>query len=666
MRVTNCARSLACGPLPLLGALLFVYLLAPIVAFVVRLGGGVSVPSGMFSALAASLATASVATAIVLALGTPLAYMLSRGDGAISRVLLALVALPLALPPLFSGILLLYVFGPLTFLGRLFGGGLSDSYVGIVLAQSFVAAPFLVIAARAAFAAVDPALEDVAASLGHGRLARFMRVAVPAALPGIAAGAMLMWLRAFGEFGATLILAYHPYALPVFTYVQFDETGIPATLAPIAAALIAALLVLLAVQLRTPVLRRRRRAGARLRRLEKPDAERSFATRSAGTRPGDSPATLDFALSKRLGSFSLELAHDAQSRRLALLGPSGAGKTLTLRMLAGLLASDGEGRVRLGGERLDPLPPERRGLGYVPQQPALLPRRTVWSQVNFGVDADPALAATWLARLGLAGLEDRYPEELSGGQQRRVALARALACAPTVLLLDEPFTGLDAPVRDRLRRDLRRLQREAGISTLIVTHDPEEAALLADELLVIGDGRLLQAGTRSEVFRSPRSPEVAALLGIANTHDGVVVAHGLIEAGGAQLRAPTAAIEIGSEVVWSVRPERIRLLGVDGGGSSGADARGGEGGRDASGADGTAHEAVLLDDVDLGAVRELTVGLGELELTLRTAGEAPLAIGEHVHVALEAGAISVWEAGSSGKMELEPVGRALGERGEMP
>lgn len=672
------ARGLARGPLPLLAALLLAYLLAPIVAFLVRLGGGLAVPSGMGAALAGSLATASVSAVLVTLLGTPLAYLLARGDGALPRVLLALVALPLALPPLFSGILLLYVFGPLTFLGRLFGGGLSDSYVGIVLAQSFVSAPFLVVAARAAFAAVDPALEDVAATLGHGPLSRFARVAVPAALPGIAAGAMLTWLRAFGEFGATLILAYHPYALPVFTYVQFDETGIPATLAPIAAALGAALVVLLAVQLRASLPRRRRRgaaagrAGGRRSLLREPSVPGDPRTdpsvpgdpraepsvpgdpRAPGSLPaaagarvpvpapaapahGEQAATLGFSVSRALGGFSLELAHTGAARTLALLGPSGAGKTLTLRLLAGLLATEGEGEVLLGSQRLDRIPVERRGIGYVPQHPALLPRRTVWAQASFGVGADERLVAEWLRRLGLAGLEDRYPHELSGGQQRRVALARALACSPRLLLLDEPFSGLDSPVRDRLRRDVRRLQREAGLITVIVTHDPEEAALLADELLVIGDGRLLQAGTRSEVFRAPRTPEVAALLGIVNTHTGVVVGRGTIETGGVLLHADTGAIDRGAEVVWSVRPERILLL--EDGASAGGEERFGA----APAADGAVHEAVLLDDVDLGATRELTVELGGgLELTLRTTRELPLAVGGSVRVALPADAVTVW------------------------
>jgi ABC-type sulfate/molybdate transport systems ATPase subunit/ABC-type sulfate transport system permease component len=596
----------ASSPLPWLGGLLALYLLAPIVAFVVRLGKGVSAAPGVGGALATSLLTATISAALIALLGTPLAYVLSRMRGPLGRLLTALVALPLALPPLIGGLLLLYVLGPRTQLGELFDHQLTETRLGIVLAQTFVAAPFLVIVARAAFASVDPAFEDVAASLGHGRLARFWRVAVPAALPAIGAGLLLAWLRSFGEFGATVILAYHPYSLPVFTFVQFDETGLPATVLPIALALGSALAVLLLVNVRLPRRRRAYRAVAA--------AGPRASTRALDTR-------LDFALTKRLGEFTLAISHNARTSRIALLGASGAGKTLTLRLLSGLTRPAAGGRVMFGRRSLLQLPPERREIGYVPQQPALLPWRTVWQQVNFGVAADPALAAWWIERLELAGLEDRYPDELSGGQQRRVALARALAIAPRMLLLDEPFSGLDAPVRDGLRRELRRLQREQGLSTVLVTHDAEEAALLAEEIVVLDDGHVLQAGTRESVFEAPASPRVAALLGIGNTHRAVVLTPHQISCEQAALDVTAHGLPTGADVVFSIRPERIAI-----------DAEGG-------------YEAVVLDVADLGTARELTIALdGTLELTLRTLERVEPRAGEAVRVAIDPAAIALWPA----------------------
>jgi molybdate transport system permease protein len=330
--------------------------------------------------------------------------------------------------------------------------------------------------------------------------------------------------------------------------------------------------------------------------------------------------SLEFALSKRLGSgFSLDLAHRGRSPRLALLGASGAGKTLTLRLLSGLESMEPGGYVRAGAQRIDRLTAEHRGIGYVPQHASLMPRLTVWRQVIFGANARPSLAAWWMKRLDLTGLEERYPDELSGGQQRRVALARALATEPACLLLDEPFSGLDAPVRNRLGRELRRLQHEVGLSTVIVTHDPEEAALLADEIIVIDDGRALQAGSRESVFHAPLSPRIAALLGIVNAHHGRIVAPGCVASNGAGIHAPTGELTEGREVIWCIRPERVSVC-----------------------PDGD-YNAILLDCIDLGPFRELTVCLdGTLELTVRTSDSPRLRNGEAVSVALAPEDISIW------------------------
>jgi molybdate transport system permease protein len=245
----------------------------------------------------------------------------------------------------------------------------------------------------------------------------------------------------------------------------------------------------------------------------------------------------------------------------------------------------------------------------------------VWSQVTFGSTASPALAAWWLRRLGLSGLERRYPDELSGGQARRVAIARALAIEPSLLLLDEPFTGIDAPVRDRLRRELRRLQLETDLATVIVTHDPQEAAMLADEIIILSGGRILQAGSREAVFHAPDSPRVARFLGIANAHRGTVLAPGVIGSNGLTVRARTRTLAPGSEVVWSVRPERI-VLRPDG-----------------------HYEATLIDDVDLGTTRELLISIGNyLELLVRTDRRCALKIKAHYRIDIAAEDIHVWPA----------------------
>jgi ABC-type sulfate/molybdate transport systems ATPase subunit/ABC-type sulfate transport system permease component len=592
------------SPLPWLGALLAIYLIAPIAAFLVRLRHGAPSTQGLGGALLTSVLTATISTAIIALLGIPLAYTLARARGKIASALTVLVALPLALPPLMSGILLLYLVGPYTLLGRLFNGNLTDTRAGIVIAQTFVAAPFLVIAARGAFQTVEPDLEDVARTLGHGPVARFMKVALPVAWPGVQAGLLLAWLRAFGEFGATVILAYHPYSLPVFTFVQFDSTGLDSTMLPIAAALAAALIVLAGVQLHGH--RRRPRAL-----LPPPIA------------PHHEPAAaLQFALSKRLGAFELVLEHEASSPRLALLGPSGSGKTLTLKLLAGITEPD-RAEIHAGIRHLSQLRAEQRKIGYLPQHSALLPRKTVWEQVNFAIDAEPALAAWWLERLGLGGLQDRFPDELSGGQQRRVALARALARNPPLILLDEPFSALDSPVRARLYRQLRRLQHQTGLATVLVTHDPEEAALLADDIIVLQDGKPIQMGPTSEVFAHPGSPIVAGLLGIANTHTGTILRPGRIVTGGVELATPTAALAPGTDITWTIRPEDITIN-----------------------ANGT-YQATVLDTVAIGASHEIVVMINALELTIRTTQHPALAAGSGSRIDIPAEAITLWPTQSN-------------------
>jgi len=603
-------RTRGISPLVGLSVLLLAYLIVPIIAFVVRFTGQVggitaqeSQPGGLFASLMVSMETASVATVVIAVLGTPLGYLLARAHGRVRDLIGVLVQLPLAMPPLVAGILLIYLVGPYTFLGQLFHGALTESRVGIVLAQIFVAAPFLIVSARSAFAAVEPSYDDVAATLGHTRLSRFLRVWLPVAAPGISAGLLLAWLRAFGEFGATVILAYHPYTLPVFTFVQFGAAGLTTTLLPVAVALAGAFVVLTL----TGVISRARlprRRGAHLPSPKPP------AT-------GEPGPPLGFDLAARFGGFDLRVTYQPSGRRLALLGASGSGKTITLRLLAGL-ATGSSTTVRLGQQELSGLPPEARNVGYLPQDSALLPRLPVWRQVTFGVDADPALAAYWLSHLGIENLAHRRPEGLSGGQRRRVALARALARQPRLLLLDEPSTGLDTPVRDQLRRELRNLQRETGLTTVLVTHDPAEAALLADDVVIIADGRLLQAGLRARVFSHPTSPQAARLLGATNLLAGQISASGDLRTGGLSIPTNRRDLPEGTMVTWSIHPEHIRIDGGD-------------------------YPAEVIDRIGLPAHDDLTLLLsGGVELTARTAPHPELVPGRTCSIDLPPNAITIW------------------------
>jgi ABC-type sulfate/molybdate transport systems ATPase subunit/ABC-type sulfate transport system permease component len=592
------------SPLAWLGGLLAIYLAIPVVAFVARLitsnqrGFGTL---GLWSALRTSVESATIATAIIAVFGLPLAFALARHPGRLSSLIMGVVALPLALPPVMSGILLIYIIGPYTTLGRWFHGRLTGSVAGIVLSQVFVAAPFLIISARASFAAVDRSLDDLAASLGHHPVGRFFRVDLAVAAGGMRAGVLLTWLRAIGEYGANVIVAYHPYSLPVFTYEQFSGAGIPTTQAPTVLVLAAAAVAVVVSHVRLP-----------RRRIVLP------AARAPEASP---PTPVGFDLDLRAGSFHLQVAHRARFHRLAILGPSGSGKSLTLRSLAGLVP--GAGRVAYA-DRPQPRVEERR-VGYVPQGHILFPHMEVAQQVVFGRDADPGLARYWLDTLGLAGLETRRPEQLSGGQRQRVSLAAALARRPRLLLLDEPFSALDAPVRGELRREVRRLQM-GGLSTVLVTHDAEEAALLADEILVLADGRLLQAGPTAEVYSRPASPDVARLVGF-ELLDGFADDFG-VRCGGLLLPAATDDLVKGEPVLWGVRPENV-IVAPDG-----------------------PYEAAVVDQASLGPVTAVTLQLDRGELQARTA----LAVGRRARFDLKE--VLVWPVGGRQTDEsTAPTGR---------
>ncbi|WP_322094424.1 ABC transporter ATP-binding protein/permease [Paraburkholderia bannensis] len=548
----------AARPLWWLGALLAVYLCAPFLASIPQIGQAdwANVDwHATWSAVGVSAGSASVAALLILVGGVPLGYWLARSQARGVALLGFVVQLPLALPPLTSGILLLFLLGPYSPLGLLFNGALTDSFTGIVLAETFVAAPFLIVAARSAFAAVDPVYDDVAATLGHHAASRFFRVTLPIAWPAIRAGLALAWLRAFGEFGATVMVAYHPYSLPVYTYVVFGGQGLPAMM-PLLLPTLAIAIVCAVLSVYT-----RGARGTLAVSVDNGDELTAITPAAAASEAAD--LRLAFAAKRQLGAFTLDVAWQPRTRRLALIGPSGSGKSLALRIIAGLEANDA-GTVTLGATDLGVLPPERRQIGYMPQDYGLFPHMTVAQQLAFPVDADAASARYWLAHLGLDTLTQRLPRQLSFGQRQRVALARALTRHSQLLLFDEPFAALDTPRRRRLQQSLRALQREIAAVTVIVTHDPDEAALLADEVLVIEHGRTLQAGPVGDVFARPASLRVAELLGLHNIGEGVVRSSGEIETASG-LRLPFAdggsggaALAAGSRVMWRVAPRALR------------------------------------------------------------------------------------------------------------
>jgi molybdate transport system ATP-binding protein len=280
---------------------------------------------------------------------------------------------------------------------------------------------------------------------------------------------------------------------------------------------------------------------------------------------------LDLALQHAAGEFNLDVSLTCDAGPLVIIGPSGAGKTLVLRSIAGILLPD-SGRIAVG-ERLlfdrskgIDVPVQDRRVGYVPQEYALFPHLTVEGNIAFGFRGGPgqkqARVDEMLDLVGLGAHRKDRPNGLSGGERQRVALARALAVQPDLLLLDEPFSALDAPTRESLLNDVRVLIAATNTPTIIVTHDRNEALRLGERIAVLMEGRARQIGTPAEVFTAPADDEVASFVGVETILPGRVVELSggvpVVQVGDRRVEGGTAA-EAGSDVLVCLRPEDVVL-----------------------------------------------------------------------------------------------------------
>jgi putative spermidine/putrescine transport system ATP-binding protein len=263
---------------------------------------------------------------------------------------------------------------------------------------------------------------------------------------------------------------------------------------------------------------------------------------------GDFTAVDDFGIDIAEGEF------------LVLLGPSGCGKTTTLRMVAGFIQPSA-GSITIGERDVTALPPWKRNCGLVFQSYALFPHMTVAENVAFGLEMRKLSPAERAPRVDealrlvqLSGFDERYPRQLSGGQQQRVALARALAMEPDVLLLDEPLSNLDAKLRQEVRVEIRDLQRKLGLTTIMVTHDQEEALTMADRLVVMEKGKVRQIGTQRELYEKPADRFVAGFIGRSAFLDGAVTGGRFRSDGGLEIGCIGGAA---GPATLALRPERL-------------------------------------------------------------------------------------------------------------
>jgi putative spermidine/putrescine transport system ATP-binding protein len=264
----------------------------------------------------------------------------------------------------------------------------------------------------------------------------------------------------------------------------------------------------------------------------------------------------------------------AAGELVALLGPSGCGKSTLLRIVAGFIRQS-QGRVLFDGECVDHLPPNRRGAGIVFQNYALFPHMSVWQNVAYGLQAQrwprqriSSRVDEMLALVHMQALGDRFPRQLSGGQQQRVALARCLATEPKILMLDEPFGALDKNLRLDMQIEVKRLHRSYGVTTILVTHDQEEALSMSDRIAVMNRGRIEQLASPADIYDRPATLFVSQFVGTTNLLPGRIVdsdgSGSEIEIAGGRVRASGAKLSKGQKVIVAVRPEQLRLVSEPG------------------------------------------------------------------------------------------------------
>jgi len=537
-----------------------------------------------------SLRAAVLATALAFVSGIAAARLVSgwrgRGRGLLDGVLI----LPLVLPPTVVGFFLLLLFGRRSWIGQLLaqaGMAVAFSWPATVIAAAVVAFPLMYRTTLGAFEQVNPNLLGAARTLGAGEWRTFRRVLLPLAAPGVMAGTVLAFARALGEFGATLMLAGNipgrTQTMPLAVFFEAEGGDLRGAAAWVAAMVALSVGGIAAMNWWTP--RRARAAipspaenaaGPRGRPSGRPEARPIAITQREAGSPvvPAARASLEVEIHKALPGFTLQVAFRAQGGVLGLLGASGSGKTLTLRAIAGL-ETPRQGRIVLNGRVLFDarqgirLPPAERRIGMVFQDYALFPHLTVAENIGFGLaHGTPAerarRVAEWARLAGLEALLDRRPGELSGGQRQRVALARALAREPEALLLDEPFSALDAHLRRQLEEHLREILAAFGGVTVFVTHDRNEAYRLSEDLVALAAGRVAASGAKREVFERPGSVEVARLTGCKNLAPLRVTGPGRIQVDDWGCRLRVAGPLMGMEYA-GIRAHDLRFVdGPDG------------------------------------------------------------------------------------------------------
>ena len=513
------------------------------------------------AALWLSIRTCLVSTVICVVLGVPLAALLSRSWPGV-RLARVLAVLPMTMPPVVAGIALLSTLGNRGILGaqlRQWGLPIAFSTTAVVIAQVFVSMPFLVVTLEAALRSRDEQAETTARTLGAGPWRVLAQITLPLAAPALARGTALALGRSLGEFGATIAFAGSKEGvtrtMPLAIYLEREKDT--ATSLALAAVLIGlSFLIVGATNVDwsrlAALVHRVPEGGADEVPPPTPTSECSpsagpdgVISAPTGTHPtppaGDSPHGQDLRVTFELAERDVVVDLEVEAgRTVALVGPNGSGKSTVCSVVAGLLDAE-DGRVVLGGRVLDGagrfVRAGRRQVALLSQEPGVFTHMSVLGNVVFALRCQGASrgeavrrARAELTAVGAAHLASRSGGALSGGQAARVALARALATGPRLLVLDEPMSALDVTARQEMRRLVSRRCAEEGLTLLLVTHDVLDLTALAEDVVVLERGRVVEQGPTARVLSAPRSDFVARLTGTAaltGVVDGEAEAPGL-------------------------------------------------------------------------------------------------------------------------------------------
>ena len=464
-----------------------------------------------------SLAASIFAVGVSLLIGVPLGYLLARSKSPWSRILTVLLRLPMGLPPMVAGVILLLTFGPYALFGKVFAGHFVNTLLGVCGAQTFVAAPFVIEGSRGAFLQLDPYLHWAGRNIGLSEVENFVFVGLPSAWSGVRTSVLLGWLRAMGEFGATVLVAFHPYSLPILAFVNFDGGGLASTLSVVEVTVLVTLVG--AIGLSAIPYPRKLAFTSIKRSVKKGHAMIARSDIDRGT-----VELLKVEVACRLSQFDLDLAFTS-GFRTSVLGYSGAGKSALLAGIVGaweLYGVQGKGRVLWSTKRGDWLEIPGSEIVLVPQFGALFPHLNVREHLEIAQmrsGADSSLFDRLVEVFDLDEVLESPAKTLSGGQRQRASIASGILQFPKLILLDEPFSALDAPRRSGYQLALSELLMQFNIASVLVTHDISEAAILGDSIVVVSDGSSAQFGSSGEVIRAPVNSLVASLVGYQNIID---------------------------------------------------------------------------------------------------------------------------------------------------